>query len=220
MKLKFTIHVFFEPTAVLRKLFDIRFSYKHCNFSRDCLLVKMASKTLIITRSIVHHEQDIHTFYLVISCTNFYFKVNFSFLLFFLKIPCYIRVSLTYSIFSFSLVSFMVYLVNRLPSTTGWRNSCLFSVTSPHPPTGVSRAKYIFPIRVSVNIFFFCSVFIPFCKFVEAKKLSVFSNLLSLWFEKIFNNYFFDLLLVANGIKFNAHLVTELSKLSCINFQS
>ena len=26
-------------------LFDIRFSYKHCNFSRVCLLVKMASKT-------------------------------------------------------------------------------------------------------------------------------------------------------------------------------
>ena len=24
-------------TAVLRKLFDIRFSYKHCNFSRVCL---------------------------------------------------------------------------------------------------------------------------------------------------------------------------------------
>ena len=114
----------------------------------------------------------------------------------------------------------MVYLVNRVPSTTGWRNSCLFSVTSAHPPTGVSRAKYIFPLRVSVNIFFFCSVFIPFCKFVEAKKLSVFSNLLSLWFEKIFNNYFFDLLLVANGIKFNAHLVTELSKLSWVNFQS
>ena len=136
----------------MRKLFDIRFSYKHCNFSRDCLLVKMASKTL--TRSIVHQEQDIHTFYLVISCTNFSFKVNFSFLLFFLKITWYIRVSLTYSIFSFSLVSFMVYLVNRLPSTTGWRNSCLFSVTSAHPPTGVSRAKYIFPLRVSVNIFF------------------------------------------------------------------
>ena len=34
----------------MRKLFDIRFSYKHCNFSRVCLLVKMASKT--VTRSI------------------------------------------------------------------------------------------------------------------------------------------------------------------------
>ena len=42
---------FFFRTAVLRKLFDIRFSYKHCNFSRVCLLVKMASKT--VTRSIV-----------------------------------------------------------------------------------------------------------------------------------------------------------------------
>ena len=40
----------FSKTAVLRKLFDIRFSYKHCNFSRVCLLVKMASKT--VTRSI------------------------------------------------------------------------------------------------------------------------------------------------------------------------
>ena len=37
-------------TAVLRKLFDIRFSYKHGNFSRFCLLVKMASKT--VTRPI------------------------------------------------------------------------------------------------------------------------------------------------------------------------
>ena len=40
---------FFFRTAVLRKLFDIRFSYKHCNFSPVCLLVKMASKT--VTRS-------------------------------------------------------------------------------------------------------------------------------------------------------------------------
>ena len=39
-------------TAALRKLFDIRirFSHKRCNFSRFCLLVKMASKT--VTRSI------------------------------------------------------------------------------------------------------------------------------------------------------------------------
>ena len=41
---------YFFITAVLRKLFGIRFSYKHCNFSRVCLLVKMASKT--VTRSI------------------------------------------------------------------------------------------------------------------------------------------------------------------------
>ena len=41
--------IFFK-TAVLRKLFDIRFSYRHRNFSRVCLLVKMASKT--VTRSI------------------------------------------------------------------------------------------------------------------------------------------------------------------------
>ena len=40
----------FSKTAVLQKLFDIRFSYKHCNFSRVYLLVKMASKT--VTRSI------------------------------------------------------------------------------------------------------------------------------------------------------------------------
>ena len=42
-------HIFFR-TAILRKLFGIRFSYKHCNFSHVCLLVKMASKT--VTRSI------------------------------------------------------------------------------------------------------------------------------------------------------------------------
>ena len=45
-----TNHIFFRA-AVLRKLIEIRFSYKHCNFSRVCLLVKMASKT--VTRSIV-----------------------------------------------------------------------------------------------------------------------------------------------------------------------
>ena len=39
-----------ERTAVLRELFDIRFSYKHCNFSHFCLLVNMAVKT--VTRSI------------------------------------------------------------------------------------------------------------------------------------------------------------------------
>ena len=43
----------FFRTAVLRKLSDIRFSYKQCNFSRTCLLVKMASKT--VTRSICLH---------------------------------------------------------------------------------------------------------------------------------------------------------------------
>ena len=42
---------YFFRTAVLRKLFDIRFSYNHCNFSRVCLLVKMPSKT--VTRSIL-----------------------------------------------------------------------------------------------------------------------------------------------------------------------
>ena len=35
---------FFFRTAVLRKLFDIRFSYKHCNFSHVCLLVKSHSR--------------------------------------------------------------------------------------------------------------------------------------------------------------------------------
>ena len=41
---------FFRP-AVLRKIIDIRFSYKHCKFSRVCLLVKMPSKT--VTRYIL-----------------------------------------------------------------------------------------------------------------------------------------------------------------------
>ena len=44
---------FFFRRAALRKLFDIRFAYKHTlyrNFARICLLVKMASETL--TRSI------------------------------------------------------------------------------------------------------------------------------------------------------------------------
>ena len=38
---------FFFRTAVLWKLLDIRFSFKHCNFSRGCLLIKMISKTVI-----------------------------------------------------------------------------------------------------------------------------------------------------------------------------
>ena len=41
---------FFLNSRFKRKLFDIRFSYKHRNFSRVCLFVKMASKT--VTRSI------------------------------------------------------------------------------------------------------------------------------------------------------------------------
>ena len=49
LQLQFTIKIFFR-TAVLPKLFDNRFSYKYCNFSHVCLLVKMASKT--VTRSI------------------------------------------------------------------------------------------------------------------------------------------------------------------------
>ena len=53
---------FFLQKAVMRKLFDIRFSYKHCSFSRVCLLVKMASKT--VTRSIllrgVRNSQNFH----------------------------------------------------------------------------------------------------------------------------------------------------------------
>ena len=44
---------FFFRTAILRKLFEIRFSYKHFNFARVCLLVKMALKT--VTRSILNH---------------------------------------------------------------------------------------------------------------------------------------------------------------------
>ena len=47
--LVYNIDIFFR-TAVLWNLFDIRFSYKHCNFLHVCLLVKMALKTL--TRSI------------------------------------------------------------------------------------------------------------------------------------------------------------------------
>ena len=48
------IYIFFR-TAVLRKLFHIRISYKHCNFSRACLLAKMASKT--VTSSILPHSR-------------------------------------------------------------------------------------------------------------------------------------------------------------------
>ena len=47
MKLYFTNHIFFRKVA-LRKLFEIRFSYKNCNFSGVCLLVKIASKTVAV----------------------------------------------------------------------------------------------------------------------------------------------------------------------------
>ena len=49
---------YFFITAVLRKLFDIRFSYNHCNFFRVCLLVKMASKT--VTRSTEKHPFELN----------------------------------------------------------------------------------------------------------------------------------------------------------------
>lgn len=39
-----------DLTAISGKLFEIRLSYKHCNFTHGCLLVKMAPKT--VTRSI------------------------------------------------------------------------------------------------------------------------------------------------------------------------
>ena len=47
LQLQFTIYIFFR-IAVMWKLFDIRFSYKHC---------KMASKT--VTRSILPHTANI-----------------------------------------------------------------------------------------------------------------------------------------------------------------
>ena len=47
-----TVHIFFRTAAVIRKLFDTSFSYKHCNFLHGCLLVKMASKT--VTSSILY----------------------------------------------------------------------------------------------------------------------------------------------------------------------
>ena len=47
---------YFFRASILRKLFDIRFSNKYCNFSHVCLLVKMAPKT--VTRSIVRHFQS------------------------------------------------------------------------------------------------------------------------------------------------------------------
>ena len=43
---KFPIHEFFR-SDVLWKLFDIGFPYNHCYFEPVCLLVKMASKTVI-----------------------------------------------------------------------------------------------------------------------------------------------------------------------------
>ena len=44
--------IHFFQNSHLRKLFDIRFSYKHCNFLCICLLIKMVLKT--VTRSIYY----------------------------------------------------------------------------------------------------------------------------------------------------------------------
>ena len=55
LQLQFTIDIIFK-TTVLRKLFDISFSYKHCNFSHVCLLVRMVSKT--VTRSILLYPRS------------------------------------------------------------------------------------------------------------------------------------------------------------------
>ena len=53
------VYWYFFRTAILQKLSDTRFSYKHCSFSRVCLLVKMASKT--VTRSIIFYPFWIKT---------------------------------------------------------------------------------------------------------------------------------------------------------------
>ena len=42
----FSWHPFLQHIAVSRKLFDMRFSHKHCYISRGCLPDKMASKPL------------------------------------------------------------------------------------------------------------------------------------------------------------------------------
>ena len=59
LQLQFTIDIFFR-TAVLQNLFDIGFSYKYCNFSHVCLLVKMASKTA--TRSIARKTTPVFAY--------------------------------------------------------------------------------------------------------------------------------------------------------------
>ena len=67
--------VFFFITAVLRKLFEIRFSYNICNFSRICLLVKMASKT--VTRSTDRTTHEVYISF-QISQRVFFFCLNYS----------------------------------------------------------------------------------------------------------------------------------------------
>ena len=44
------IYIFFFQKSRFTEIVDIRSSYRHCNFSRGCLLFKMASKT--VTRSV------------------------------------------------------------------------------------------------------------------------------------------------------------------------
>ena len=49
------------------KLFDIRFSYKYCYFSRGCPLVKMASKTVI--RPKTRHSRSIRWYSRTVFCS-------------------------------------------------------------------------------------------------------------------------------------------------------
>ena len=60
---------YFFQVSRSTELFDIRFSYNHCNFSRVCLLVKMASKT--VTRSI---KKRLILFYVTLICNSFLLK--------------------------------------------------------------------------------------------------------------------------------------------------
>ena len=59
-------NLYFFRKAVMQKLFDIRFSCKHCNFSRICLLFKIASKT--VTRSILPHTAYIMCLCFFVEC--------------------------------------------------------------------------------------------------------------------------------------------------------
>ena len=77
---KFAIHIFFI-TAVLRKLFDIRFSYKHCNFSRVCLLFEMATKSCSLRKQPTFRDATKIAAIILVIQSSTYFPMN-SYMLF------------------------------------------------------------------------------------------------------------------------------------------
>ena len=112
---------YYFRTAVLRKLFDIRFSYTHCNFSRVCLLVKIASKT--VTRSlsigitIGNKTQNKVKKYMYILRTSYQLNITISYSYYSINTYLFFPKTLTRS--KFRQISNLAFIVPRLRRSFG-----------------------------------------------------------------------------------------------------